>query len=265
MRHILALAVLLLPTVASAGVYMETSQLDLENPKQTPGTHKMWFDGGKFRSQTGSGDAVQIYRDDTFYVLEMKDKRYTALDKQSLEKMSSTIAAAKKQMDARMANMSPEQRAMVEKMMGQAGLGASAAATPPPRTVKATSRSETAAGRTCKVWEVEVSGKKEQELCVVPAGALPGGPDMLATMRQLGKVFEGFVDSLGAKGNVASDAWRDLQKLDGIPVITRTFNSAGKATDEIRLSAIREEAVAATQFQVPAGFTQRKLDQLPSG
>jgi hypothetical protein len=256
-----AAALLLVPGAASAGVYMETAHKDLSDSKAAAEKHKMWFDSGNFRAEDADAHAVQIYKDKTIYIVEMEEKRYTTLDKDSIESLSGQISEARKQMEARMKDMTPEQRAMVEKMMGSmGGLGASPDAQPV-RAIKATSRTESSAGQSCKIWEVTVGGQKQEELCVVAPGALPGGTEMMATMKELGELFKGFMDSLGGAGrrNAINDAWRDLQAVNGIPVITRTFES-GKATQEIRVTTVRTEAVPASSFTVPAGFTQRKLD-----
>jgi len=265
MRAMQLLALLLLSGTASAGVYMETAHKDLLDAKSAAEKHKMWFDSGNFRAEDADSHAVQIYKDKTIYIVEMDEKRYTALDKDSIESLSGQISDVRKQMEARMQNMPPEQREMVEKMMGSmGGLGAKNEA--PPRVVKATNRSESAAGQSCKIWEVSVEGQKQEELCVVAPGSMPGGTEMMATMRELGELFKGFMESLGGNSgrNAINDAWRDLQAVNGIPIITRTFQD-GKASQEIRLTAVRAEAVPASSFTVPAGFKQRKLDPRGGG
>ena len=259
MRAMHLLALLLIPGAASAGVYMETAHKDLTDAKSAGEKHKMWFDSGNFRAEDADARAVQIYKDKIIYIVEMDEKRYTTLDKASIQSLSGQIAEARKQMEARMQNMTPEQREMVEKMMGNmGGLGAKE---PLARSIKPTSRTETAAGQTCKVWEVTVNGAKEEELCVVAPGSLTGGTEMMATMKELGDLFRDFMDSLGGAGsrNTINDAWRDLQAVNGIPIITRTFEN-GKPSQEIRLMTVRSEAVPASQFAVPAGFKQKKLD-----
>jgi hypothetical protein len=258
MRALHLLALLLLPGAASAGVYMETAHKDLTDAKSAAEKHKMWFDSGNFRAEDAEAHAVQIYKDKIIYIVEMDEKRYTTLDKDSIQSLSGQIAEARKQMEARMKDMTPEQREMVEKMMGSMGGMAKEA---PARSIKPTSRTESAAGQTCKVWEVMVGGAKEEELCVVAPGSLTGGAEMMATMKELGDLFRGFMDSLGGAGsrNAINDAWRDLQAVNGIPIITRTFEN-GKPSQEIRLTAVRAESVPASQFAVPAGFKQKKLD-----
>jgi Domain of unknown function (DUF4412) len=250
-------ALLLIPGAASAGVYMETTHHDLLEPGKSSGKHKMWFDSGNFRAEDADARAIQIYKDKIVYIVEMDEKRYTTLDREGIERLSGQISEARKQMQARMANMPPEQRAMVEKMMGS--MASSTAETP--RVVKATARTESAAGQSCKVWEVTVDGKKEEELCVVAPSALPGGTEMMTTMRELGDLFKSFMQSLDKAGgnNAINDAWRDLQTVNGIPIITRMFDE-GKATHEIRLTTVRSESVPASSFTVPAGFKQRTLD-----
>jgi hypothetical protein len=143
---------------------------------------------------------------------------------------------------------------MMEKMMGQMGVGGSAA---PKRVLKNTGRTESAGGIKCTVWEASEGGQKAEELCAAAPGAVPGGDDMLKTLREVGELFKGFAQNLNAAGTGES-AWRDLDTIKGVPIISRSFEG-GKVTAENRLSAARKESVPASQFEIPAGYTEKKL------
>jgi hypothetical protein len=148
---------------------------------------------------------------------------------------------------------------MMEKMMGQMG---AAAADAPKRVLKNSGRSETVAGVKCTVWEVNVAGQKEEELCAAPPGALPGGDEMMKTLREVGEMLKGFTQSFGGASK-ADTAWRDMETINGVPVLTRGF-TAGKVTSETRLSSARKESVPAAQFDIPAGYTEKKMDFGPA-
>jgi len=265
MRSLLLTTIaLLLPVAASAGVYLEITERDLDDAKDKPDVQKLWFEEGRMRAEADT-DSVQIFKNQTFYILDTEDKTYTVMDKASVEKMGDQLSQVKKQMEARMADLPPEQRAQIEQMMGKLGgdSAAKAAAKPPAkpkRTVTATSRTDKAAGQTCKVWEVIEDGVKEQELCVVAASALPGGDDVMKTLRELGSMFKSLAESMGAgASSELTNTWRDLESLNGLPVITREFEN-GKVTQEARLTTIKNGSPPATAFEVPAGYKSRTLD-----
>ena len=58
-----------------------------------------------------------IFRDDLFLMINHDDKTYTVIDEATLEQIGSRMSAAMTKMEAQLAQMPPEQRAMMEKMM----------------------------------------------------------------------------------------------------------------------------------------------------
>ncbi len=246
---------------AQAGVYFENVDKALDGSK-APETSKFWFDGGRMRTERNAEQQVVIFKNQTLYTIDSKSKSYRTIDKATAERMGAQVAAAKKQMDARLAAMPPEQRKKMEEMMAKLGQGAGNAMLPgaqaSKRSLKNSGRTETVAGIKCTVWEVFEGDKKEQELCAAPAGSLPGGDEVIKTFRDLATMLTSFTSSLGS--NRAGDQpWRDLETINGVPVLTREFD-AGKATSETRLTVVRKESVPAVSFEVPAGYTEKKLD-----
>ncbi|HEU4623403.1 MAG TPA: DUF4412 domain-containing protein [Steroidobacteraceae bacterium] len=244
-----------LTSTGFAGAYLETTTGDPAT-KQPRQVNKMWFDGGRMRTENGErGEgAVAIFKDQAMYVLDPANKSYRKIDKATVDQMAAKLAEARKQMQAAMANMPPERRAMMEKMMGQLGGAANDGAK---RTLKKTSRKETVAGIECTVWEASVGGEKVEELCAAPAASVTGGAEMMKTMREVGEMLKGFTKSFGA-GSQIDGNWRDMETLNGVPVLTRDF-SGGKVTSETRLAVARKESIPADRFEVPAGYTEKKI------
>jgi uncharacterized protein DUF4412 len=247
-----------LTSTAYAGAYLETTTGD-PGTKQSGQVNKMWFDGGRMRTENGgSGEgSVAIFKDKAMYVLDPKTKSYRKIDKATVDQMATKLADARKQMQAAMANMPPERRAMMEKMMGQMGGAGGAAAEGPKRTLKNTGRTETVAGIKCTVWEASVGGEKSAELCAAPPGSVAGGDEMMRTLREVGEMLKGFTQSFGAGSKMDND-WRDMETIKGVPILTRDF-SGGKVTSETRLVVARKESIPAGQFDMPAGYTEKKI------
>jgi hypothetical protein len=241
---------------ANAGVYLESTESE-PGSKTPPKVGKMWFDGGRMRGEEASaGGNVMIFKSRALYTLDPKTQSYRVMDQAQMEQMGAKLAAARKQMEAKMAAMPPERRAMVEKMMGQAGGGADA----PKRVLKNTGRTETVAGVRCSVWEVSYNGKKDEELCAAAPGALPGGDEVTKTLREIGEMMKGFVQSMSAgRGDKATSVWRDLETIKGYPILSRDFSADGKVTSETRLTVAKSQSVPAAQFEVPAGYKEKKV------
>ena len=260
MRTLLLLTIAFASTAASAGVYMESSEIELGvKPPPAPEVSKIWFDGGRMRSNDGTGDGA-IFKEQKIYALDGDKKTYSVIDKATMDRMGGQMAEARKKMEAQMANLPPERRAMMEQMMSQMGGGAAKKAVK--RDVTSTGRSETVAGIKCTVWEVVVDGVKEQELCASPVSSMPGGAEVMKTMREIGEMMKGLSEGLGPMAKrSATEAWTDIAKINGVPILTRDFDG-GKATSEKRLSVIRSESVPGSTFEVPAGYKERKMPKM---
>ena len=248
---------------AQAGVYLESVDKELGG-SGTPTTSKMLFDGGRMRTERREHDGDQdivIFKNQALYTLDSKSKSYRVLDKAAAEKMGAQVAAAKKQMEARMAAMPPEQRKKMEEMMAKLGKGGAGAmmpgAKPSQRTLKNTGRTETVAGIKCTVWEAFEDGKKDEELCAAPAGSIPGGDDVIKTFREISAMLSSFTEKLGS--HAGDEPWRDMETINGVPILTRDFDD-GKATSETRMTVVRKESVPASSFDVPSGYAEKKLE-----
>lgn len=260
---VLPFASLVLCATAEAGVYLESVDKELDG-SGTPTTSKMWFDGGRMRTERidhDSGTDIVIFKNQSLYTLDSKSKSYRVIDKATAEKMGAQVAAAKKQMEARMAAMPPEQRKKMEEMMAKLGHGAGAmvpGAKERQRTLKNSGRTETVAGIKCTVWEAYEDGKKEEELCAAPAGNIPGGDDVIKTFREISTMLSSITEKLGTRA--PGDApWRDMETINGVPILTRDFDD-GKATSETRMTVVRKESVAGASFEVPAGYAEKKMN-----
>ena len=224
---------------ASAATYVESVVTNQLTPQAPPRTMKMWIDSGKFRLETQKGRQVQIFRDKAFYTLNTATKRYTKTDQASLDASLKKLDEATNKLYAQ---LPPEQRETMKSRQSKPAME---------RAVKPTTRTESAAGLSCKVWEVFMSGNKVREQCAVEIGALPYGKDLQTTMHQ---VNEAFKNSPGAL-----EAWADVQQMNGYPLITRIYLN-GKLFQEVKTTAIRAEKTTASQFAIPAGFKEQDVE-----
>lgn len=263
MRILLATLVLITGT-AHAGAYLEMSQVDLTRPNDRPTTSKFWAQDGRARTESSSDRArYTIFRDEQMFFVEPKQRSYRVMDKATMEAMGRRVSDMRKQMEARMAKMPPEQRAAMQRMMNGGVPGTMAAVAR--RQVQSTSRTETVGGRVCRVWEVYESGAKDEELCVVPPGSLPGGGEFYAAMKNMAAMMEGMTKAVG--GNSASgegNYFREMKRINGIPILTRDFWQ-GRPAHETRVSVARKESVPDSAFEVPAGFKRLGMGPGMSG
>jgi hypothetical protein len=247
-RNLPGVVALVCSAHAVAGTYIEASRTDVRQPLRSPETQKMWFDAGSFRLENERADAVEIFKNQTLFLIEPPHRRYAAFDESRLHDAAGTAHVAR-QAVATAASLRQVQAG------AQAGSRNGADASDAERSVRATSRTESSGGETCSVWEISIGGVKVQELCVVPVSSVPGGAEILADMRQIGALIR--ARGLGASlGSSVAESWADLDGIDGIPIVSRTFEN-GRTAVAIRLTAVRSEPVPSNAFDVPPGFKRR--------
>jgi hypothetical protein len=257
--HVLSLLLLsMLAAVADAGTVLEMVNRNLAGGNQES-VSTTYAQDGRMRVETQPGDSVMIFKDDTIYNIDNKDRSYTVMDRASMQKLAAQLSPALKQMQEQMAKMSPEQRAQMERMMGGRMPGA---AKPDSQQVRKTTRTGTVAGHGCTYVEMLEENVVEEEMCVAPSGALKGGKELTDAAMKLSALLREMLQSFDApwlKDSIAQQV-ENYEQLGGVPLSTRHFSS-GKPVSESTMKSIRSDAVPADAFAIPAGYTRKDMMQ----
>jgi hypothetical protein len=257
-KFIVTAIALLVATTASAGVRIETVTRDVKTKVADGGNQIILVQDGKVRMSTGKDAQGMILKGSMFYMLDEKKKTYMEMDKATMKKTADQAGAAMKQMQDRLKNMPPEQRAQMEKMMG-ANMPGMMMGKPDTWEAKDTGKSDTSEGRKCRVWTLNKNGKLHEELCVVPFSSLPGNEDFEKTFKELAESFEGMASGVPGAG----DSIKARTSIKGYPVRVRYFEPAGaQRAMETVLTKWVEESVPGTQFEIPAGFKKREMPRM---
>ena len=258
MKHFILVGSLLAATAASAGVRVENVTRDIKTKVADGPPQVTLVQDGKIKSTSGGGNSMIIKAGQIIIVNDGK-KTYTEMDKAQMQKMASQANAAMAQMQERMKNMSPEQRAMMEKMMGGQIPGGMPSGKPDVYEAKNTGKSDTVEGRKCALWNLTRNGKLMEEMCVVPFSSLAGKEDFEKSFKELAEAFAEFAKGMPNAGN----AVQVRSEVNGYPVRVRPYDAAGKLRgNESVLMKWVEESVPATAFDVPKGYKKQELPQL---
>jgi hypothetical protein len=251
-----AACALAVATAVPAGVVVETVERDAKSGA-TGDVSRLYVQGSTARMEdSGDGKGFVLFRDGTLYVVEPAERRYTALDREAVAGAAGQMGAAMAQVQKQLASLPPEQRKMMEQMMGGKLPGTAPAR--PPLEARDLGRDETVDGRSCRVWELARGGKVENQVCVVAFSALPGQEDLLGVMRQINELMQPMVEVFEGFGGMSDDA-EAVAAVQGFPVLWRDFDDGRPNGRETVLKSWREEAIPADLLQVPAGFQQREL------
>jgi hypothetical protein len=242
---------LLVTTTAGAGVRIESVMKDLKTQALKPDPTILLVQDGKVRYSQGTDTGI-ILKGDVMYIIDEKRKAYREMDKATMKAMMERAAAAMKQMQADMAKMPPAQREQMEKMMGtkMPGMGAKA----PEFTARDTGKTESAEGRSCRVWHLLRDGAIAEELCVVPFASFPGKEDVERSFKALSEAFAGLASAVPGAG----DPSKARNSINGYPVRTRIYHE-GKPAWESLLKSWTEQSLPASTFEVPAGYRKEQM------
>lgn len=257
MRFVSAFVVMAMTTVVQAGVAVEMVSRNMaDNATERSqiyaqdGFLRLDSDGGPY-----SADVSLIFDGDSFLVMDHADQSYIIMDKAMLTEISDKMNAAMAQMEAQLATLPPEQRAMAEEMMkNQMGAVMGTQESPEPPRVEKTGSSEWQ-GRSCTQFDVFEGEVKTQEICSAPLDSVDGAVEMMTTYQEMAKFVKDLSESLpGPLGSSFNDHPGMVAELiGGFPVRTIEY-SMGAPAREVTMESITEKALDSSFFEAPADY-----------
>ena len=263
-------AVVCLAEVGQAGVVIQQQERQPEKPDQAS-TVTMYIDAGKLRVENKSPqgeDAVMIF-DQSKQVMWMIDRKggtyfeMTAADVQkmgqSMGQAMGQMAEAMKQMEAEMAQMPPEQRAMMEKMMKQpmGGMGQPAAA--PKVTVQEKSQGEKVGQYVCTLYDVLTNGQRTQEVCAAPLDQAFLQPPEYQTFQAMAEFYEPL-----RRNAPQSQQWgvSGASQIKGFPVRWRSYEGQ-RMVSEWAVVKSERQSLSGDLFVLPSGLKKQDMKMGP--
>jgi hypothetical protein len=238
-----------------AGTVLKTLNRDLAGNRETLST--TYAQQGRMRVEVGNtAGTVEIFKDDVLYTLDPKDKTYIMIDRPTMQRMVEQLGPVLKQMQETMAKMPAEQRAKMEKMLGNSSAGGK----PPVEQVRKTTRTDKIAGYACTYSEVVRDDVVSSEACVVAPSALQGSQELIDASAKVAAFTKQLTEGLDVPmiRQMADRQVENYSQLGGVPVRGRRFTD-GKATYESTLQSLSTAALPATLFDVPADYTRKEL------
>lgn len=241
---------------AHAGTVMETLNKDLAG-NQGESITTTYAQAGRMRVESATSDSFVIFRDDALYSVNRKEKSYLVMDRAAMKKMVDQISPALRQMQEQLAKMPPEQRAQMERMMGNKlpDMGKSSV-----QEVRKTARTGKIGGYSCNYVEVTEDGVVSNELCVVAPAALKGGDELMNAALKMSSLVQEMTKGMDAPWlkQTIDRQTENYGKIGGIPVLSRYY-AGGKAANETTLKSIRTQALPANTFDVPEGYARKDV------
>jgi hypothetical protein len=252
------LVLLLLSSQSYAGVVMDFVTKNALG-QETERTN-IFAQSNKIRmDEIGGTDSriSMIFLGSQFLVLNHKDKSYFVLDEASLDVVTSEISAAMQQMQAQLASLSPEQRAMAEQMMKrQMGgvMGQESAPSPAPR-VEAVGTGQWQS-YTCKQYAVYEGAEKIQDVCTTALNQVEGTDEVMQAFRGMAEYVKKMTESMPMGSVDALNPGELMDQIDGFPVHTIEYRN-GEVAGEVSLESITEQALDEGLFAAPQDYLRQ--------
>jgi hypothetical protein len=217
---------------------------------QTPGMSRLEMGGAKMRMDadnvsmlmdTGSGRMTVLMHDKHQYM--------------DMQKMVETAGAAMAQANAALANLPPEQRAMIEQHMGGKipGMGAKMDVSVTPTGVR-----DRVGNFNCEVYRTQVGGEHMEDVCLANvADAGISGADQ-ATLRRAFDEMKTMTEKMSA--GMFHSPLRSMPS-DKFPVRMTRFDD-GKVVQVVELKSLSTGGVSGGDFAIPAGYTEADIGSL---
>jgi hypothetical protein len=254
------LGVLSLP--AQAGVVIEMVERGSRGP-QAAAAQKLYVQNGNARIESldasGRLSGLMFFKNDALIMFELSERSFYVLDRPAIAQIGKSMNASMSQMQAELSRLPPEQRVMMEQMMGKMGGGM-----PPPSKATAapqfrnTGQASKVAGQSCTLWEMSESGTLSQQLCVVPMKSVPGNRELASVMERMSKLMSEFRRAMPQMAS-SSTGLEATNEINGFPVLVKDYQAGRPTGREVELVKWSEQTIPASQFEAPAGFRQRDL------
>ena len=212
-----------------------------QNGKPT-GTSTSYLASDHVRMARAEGNETIVdVKTGTMTTLDGKKKTYYTTTKQDLEQL-------KAKMQERM--NSPEMKKGMEMMQKMAGAMASS------YEVKKTGISRKIAGYDCDEWTISMGAMSTTRECVT--GGLQYPAHAFDAYKELAQSMQGAMSSGSPMGKAGGDLAEKLRGIKGFPVATSSVIDimGNKTVTESEVIEVRRRAIAASAWEVPAGYKQ---------
>ena len=223
--------------------------------KGTRTTHvQLEPDRMRAESTTATGESQIIVFDGPQQVLRMISndrKSYTEMTKEDLTRMGARMNGVMAEMQKKMAEMPPAQRAQMEAAMARMGRGGTQT-----KTEYRKAGSDKVGNWTCERYEGFKNEEKVSEVCTVEPSTLGLTPADFEISKQVAAFFQTLApqgaDQLFGIGTVES------QGFSGIPVRRSAFVK-GQLQSTSEVIEVKRQTFAPTSYDVPAGYQKQAI------
>ena len=252
---------------------------------------QLYVKGGKVRIESGSQErAISIYdiASNSMTVLMPDQNKYLVFDQKTADAMGAQVQAAEQemqaagaqavtaahqgeidqtnqQMQAAMAQMTPEQRAQMQQVLA----AQNAQAKNPPAAPQADGlhtemhdlgSRETIAGHSCRDVQIIINGRPSSTACVMDSPAGLGIP--AADLKTLERMRENMQKMMAHMGPMAQGMSSAYTKGFALKTTHQTMQGFKRVTVSDTFKSVSSTGLEGSLFEIPAGYTQTTMAEM---
>jgi hypothetical protein len=265
----LLLLALISTTATHAGVIYEMTNTDyIDGVASDTASSHVAIDGNNLKmslpeKKTGR-EGEMIFQGDKGRMLMIDHQRqqYFILDKATIDQINAQMNQAMEMIK----NVPPAQREMMEKMM-KGRMPQMKAPAKKQVEIKKTSERKKLNGYETVKYEVFEDGRKKSEYWVADWEEIKGSENALRAFKSMSSFFSEIMNTFSSgpmgdmiQGKFDSNWMGQLEKLNGFPVVTRTFDSDGKLLSESALGSAKKADFHESYFQAPKSYKRQEMN-----
>ncbi len=244
---------LLTSSLAHAGAVMDMLTLDASG--QETGRTKIYGQSEMIRMD--DGDTTIVFLGNELLYFDHDDQSYVVMDEAMLDNVSAQVSDAMKEMEAQLAGMPPERRAMVEQMMKGRMQGMSGQQNAPSKGPRVEPQgSGKWQSYACRKFAVYQGAEKTQDVCAAELGEIDGAEEVMQAFRDMAAYMTRMTESLPMRSNQQMNPGELMDQIGGFPVHTIDYKN-GVIVQQTSLDSVTEQNLERDLFAAPEGYRRQ--------
>ena len=224
--------------------------------------------------RNGQPAQEMVFRGDRreMIAIDHASQSYFIMDEQMMKALANQLQQARSQMDAVMRDMPADQRALMEKTVGDrlSGLRGKRPRSKP--VVQRTNQSSKVYGYPCTLYQISRDRRKESDVWVTNWNNIQGSKNLIGAFLEFGD-FMGQLQNAMPKGGGGADdfdsAFATMKQLQGFPVASREYRADGSVESESALRSAKVLRINPVEFEPPVNYQLQQMPgqggQIPAG
>ncbi len=241
----------------AGGVKIEGKTINPETKEETGG-YVLYVEADKMvMESTEKGKKTTIIFDKaagSFTMIDHSSKSYHELSQADIDMIKQRMEEMEKQLEAAMANMTPEQKAQMEQMqMQQMNMQGKA------KTVyKANGQSEVINGWECTGYNGNREGMQHKDVFATKLSTLGLTEADVAVMHDMSEALTNMTGKMSSAGGFWSPGKAgEEDRYEGVPIKILRYDN-GKVSSVSTVTAVKKMDVPASVYAIPTGFTKQE-------